>query len=313
MEKVAMKHFVIVNPVSGRGRGAKMVPHIEQALRELGLDFHLTQTERPWHAAELAEQAARDGYAVVVAASGDGTANEALNGLLKARQAGFNQTALGLLSIGTGNDLAASLGIPAGLRQAVQALKDGARRAIDVGFVRGGCVPEGRYFGNCVGIGFDAAGTILSRKITWARGMLAYLLAVIGTIFTYHAAAPTVEIQMDEQTVALKSLMVSIMNGRRIGGGFWMAPNARADDGLLDLCIARFAGQLRMFQMIPHFIRGTQASQPEIQMAQAKKVTITALKGSMPVQTDGEILCEQGLELTIEIFPKQLEVVGITA
>jgi diacylglycerol kinase (ATP) len=128
-----MKYFVIFNPVSGRGRGAKLTPLIERTLRELGQDFHLTQTERPWHAAELAEQASQDGYDAVVTASGDGTANEALNGLTKARQAGFKQTALGILSIGTGNDLAASLGIPTGLREAVQALKSGARRVIDIG------------------------------------------------------------------------------------------------------------------------------------------------------------------------------------
>jgi Sphingosine kinase and enzymes related to eukaryotic diacylglycerol kinase len=135
------------------------------------------RTLRPWHAAELAEQAALEGYDVVVSASGDGTANETLNGLMRARAQGFGQTALGVLAVGTGNDLAASLGIPLGLHDAVQALKRGQRKTIDIGQVRHENLPEGRFFANCVGMGFDAAGTILSQKITYARGMLAYLIA----------------------------------------------------------------------------------------------------------------------------------------
>ncbi|MEJ5224268.1 MAG: diacylglycerol kinase family protein [Anaerolineales bacterium] len=307
-----MKHLVIVNPVSGRGRAGQLIPQIEQEMTRAGLNFSLVRTLRPWHAAELAAQAARDGYDVVVSASGDGTANETLNGLMQARAQGFDQTALGVLAVGTGNDLAASLGIPLGLHDAVQALKRGQRKTIDIGRVTHENLPEGRFFGNCVGMGFDAAGTILSQKITYARGMLAYLIAAVQTIFTYHRAAPTVEIHMDEQVLALKSLMVSVMNGRRIGGGFWTAPKASADDGWFDLCIAQAVSQVRMFSLIPHFIKGTQDSQPEIQMERARQVVIRALEGVMPVQTDGEILCERGRELRIEILPRQLQVVGVT-
>jgi diacylglycerol kinase family enzyme len=142
--------------------------------------------------------------------------------------------------------------------------------------------------------------------------MLAYLIAAVQTIFTYHRSAPTVEIRMDEQVLALKSLMVSVMNGRRIGGGFWTAPKAVADDGWFDLCIAQAVSQVRMFSLIPHFIKGTQSTQPEIQMERARQVVIRALEGVMPVQTDGEILCERGQELRIEILPRQLQVVGVT-
>ncbi len=307
-----MKHLVIVNPTSGRGRAGRVIAEIEREMSAAGLDFSMVRTERPWHAAELAEQAAQAGYDVVVSASGDGTANETLNGLMRARTQGFDKTALGVLAVGTGNDLAASLGIPLELHAAVQALKKGQRKTIDIGRVIHENLPEGRFFANCVGMGFDAAGTILSQKITYARGMLAYLIAAVQTIFTYHRAAPTVEIRLDEQVMALKSLMVSVMNGRRIGGGFWTAPKAEADDGWFDLCIARAVNQARMFSLIPHFIRGTQDTQPEIKMERAQKVTIRALEGVMPVQTDGEILCERGRELHIEILPQQLQVVGVS-
>ena len=305
-----MKYLLIINPVSGHGYGDQVAPVLQTLFKEFGLDYQLAVTEYPWHAAELAERAARQGFDVVVCASGDGTINEAINGLMLARAQGLQHTALGIISIGTGNDLAASLGLPVDFREAVQILKTDARRWIDIGFAQGEDIPEGRYFGNCVGIGFDAAGTILARKITYVNGWLAYLIAAVQTILSYYASAPTLQIKMDGETVTQKSLMVSIMNGRRIGGGFWTAPGSKADDGLFDLCIARTASRLRMFSFLPHFIKGTQATQPEIRMAQSKNVEIKALSGTFPIQMDGEIICEAGHELEIEILSKQLEVIG---
>ena len=132
-----MKYFVIVNPVSGRGLGAKLIPLIEKTLTEFGLDFQLSITKQRWHAAELAELAAKQEYDVVVCAGGDGTANEAINGLMIARAQGFKKTAFGLLSVGTGNDLAASLKLPVDLREAIQILKTGTRHWIDIGIAKG--------------------------------------------------------------------------------------------------------------------------------------------------------------------------------
>ena len=308
-----MKYLVIANPVCGHGSGFKQIPVIEKNLKQCQLDYDLVFTKNTWHAADLAEQAARDGYDVIVAAGGDGTVNETLNGLVRSRPAGVNQPALGVIGIGTGNDFAASMGIPAKLGAACGALKDDRRRTIDIGLVKGqGCqTTESRYFGNCVGIGFDAAGTIQSQKITWAHGMLAYLIAAIQTIFWYYKA-PTLEIETDKDRFELPALLVSVMNGKRIGGGFWTGPESLPDDGLFDLCIAREVSRMRMFTLIPHFLKGTQASQPEIQSARAKHVVVTATKGTMPVQVDGEIICTEGRKLEINILSKQLEIVGGT-
>jgi len=306
-----VKYLVIANPVCGHGSGFKQIPVIEKTLKQCRLDYNLVITERPWHAADLAEQAARDGYEVIVAAGGDGTVNEALNGLMRVHSAAVNQPALGVISIGTGNDFAASMGIPSKLGAACSTLKEDRRHTIDIGLVKGqGCqTSESRYFGNCVGIGFDAAGTIQSQKITWAHGMLAYLIAAIQTIFWYYKA-PNLEIDLDGERVELPALLVSVMNGKRIGGGFWTGPESLPDDGLFDLCIAREVSRTRMFTLIPHFLKGSQASQPEIQTARAKHVVVTATNGTMPVQVDGEIICTEGRKLEIKILPRQLEIVG---
>ncbi|MFO7585537.1 MAG: diacylglycerol kinase family lipid kinase [Anaerolineales bacterium] len=303
-----MRHFIIVNPISGRGLGEKSIPRIEAFCKQHGLDYHLVRTERPWHAAELAGQAAREGWDVVVCASGDGTFNEALNGLMQARAAGFNHTALGVISIGTGNDFAGGVGIPTNLEDSLETLAQGHRRKVDIGKVSGGDFPDGRYFGNGIGIGFDAAVGFAALQLRFLRGLPAYLVGALQTVFFYYTP-PRLKIELDDDAIEQYSLMVSVMNGKRMGGGFRMAPNSDPHDGLFDLCIAERAGKLRIFGLIPMFIQGTQEGQPEIKMRRSKKVTVTALEGDFPAHADGETLCLKGAQLSLELIPDALEVV----
>jgi diacylglycerol kinase (ATP) len=299
---------IIANPTAGAGAGAQAIPRLERLLAGHGLDFDLARTTEPWHAADLAQEAVEAGYDTIVALGGDGTANEVLNGLMRARQAGAGSSVLGILSVGTGNDFAYGVDVPIGLEQGCTALAEGNRRTIDVGYVVGGLYPQGRYFGNGVGVGFDAAAGFEASRLTKLRGFLRYLVAVLRTIFLYYKA-PTVRIEYDGHSVTQPSLMVSIMNGQRLGGGFLMAPQAAADDGLFDLCIARQVSRGRIFALIPHFLRGTQATQEPISTAQARNVAVTALKGSLPAHADGEMLCTEGERLELELLPHQLEVI----
>ncbi len=298
--------YLIVNPISGRGFAGRSLPEMEAKMKEYGIDYELVLTERPWHAAELAEHAAREGYDRVIVASGDGTANEVLNGLMRAKLAGFNKTAMGQIAVGTGNDFAYGMGIPGGIEEGCRILAENYRRRVDVGIVKGGDYPEGRYFGNGVGIGFDAATGFVAAKIRWTRGLLLYLIAAIETIFVYYKT-PSVRLLYDEQTMDISPLMISIMNGKRMGGGFFFAPNGDPGDGIFDLCLARSASQLRIFGLIPFFMKGTQATQKEVTMAQAHKVKVTAMEGTLPVHCDGETVCFAGKELDVELLPAQIE------
>jgi YegS/Rv2252/BmrU family lipid kinase len=304
-----MKYYVIVNPISGRGLGGRSIGQIESSLREYGLDFTLVQTNRVWHAAELAEGAARDGYDVIVCASGDGTVNEVINGIMAARKDGFNGTAFTVLGIGTGNDFAGGAGIPTNLKDGLIALKENKRKKIDIGLVKGGDYPKGRYFGNGIGVGFDAAVGNEAIKVRWTRGLPAYLIGVIKTVFLYYNPAQVEIILDDKETIKQVSLMISVMNGKRMGGGFQMAPESRPDDGLFDLCIAETASKGRILALIPHFIRGTQASQPEVKMRRASKVSIKSLDMTFPAHADGEFICLNGSALTLELLPKELEII----
>ena len=302
------KYKIIVNPAAGSGNGRRAIPQIEKALAKHNLDYDLVVSERPGHAVELARQAVLAGFDPVVAAGGDGTANEVINGLMDAKAAGANQAALGVLCVGRGNDFAHGVGIPYDLQAGCQALTEGYRRKIDIGRVYGGLYPQGRYFGNCVGVGFDAIGTLEVSKMPRMGGFLSFLIAVLKTIFLYNNA-PTSTVQYDGQTITQPSLLISVMNGRRLGGGFWMAPHSQLDDGLFDLCITHQVSQWEILRLIPRFLRGTQASHPAIRSGQAAHITITSQEGALPAQTDGEILCVDGQRLEIELLPLQMEVI----
>jgi len=311
------KYKIIVNPTSGRGAGAESIPHIERVLTEHNLDFDIARTERPWHAAELAQQAATAGYDVIVAVGGDGTANEVINGLMQAKYPPLvsptggkeeKECAMAVLSVGRGNDFAYSMNIPTDLEAGFLALIRDHRRKIDVGRVVGGLYPEGRYFGNGVGIGFDTIVGFESAKMTWLTGFPSYIAAVFKTIFLYYNA-PLIKIECDERTITQPSLMISIMNGRRLGGGFFVTPGAKSDDGLFDLCLTHGVSRARVFGLIPHFLRGTQATQEPIKMERARKVVISAIEGSLPAHADGETLCTKGQRLELELLPGQIEII----
>jgi len=281
---------------------------VKRILDEYGVDFDIVRTERAWHAADLAQDAVAAGCDVVAALSGDGTANEVLNGLMQAQRKGANSCAMGVLCVGTGNDFAYGAGLPFDLEQGCRALAQGHRRKIDVGWVKGGLYPQGRYFGNGVGVGFDAAASFEAAKITRLHGFLCYFLAALKTIFLYYKA-PLVTLEYAGRKITQPALLVSIMNGRRMGGGFTMAPEARPDDGLFDLCIAREVNRARILALVPHFMRGTQSTQRPIKTGRAQRVTITAIEGVLPAHADGEMLCTEGQRLELELLPRRIDIV----
>jgi diacylglycerol kinase (ATP) len=302
------KYKVIANPNAGHGKGAKSIPEIERLMKENGLDFDLVRTEQVGHGIRLARQAALDGYDVVVAAGGDGTVNEVLNGLMEARQTSPHRPALAVLCSGRGNDFAPAAAIPETLPEGCRVLKADHRRTIDIGRVTGGKVPQGRLFLNTVGIGFDAIVTIEAAKQPRLGGFLGFLVAVLRTIFLYYKG-PTVKMDYDGQTLTSPTLLLSVMNGKRLGGGFWMAPDASLDDGLFDVVVGRQVSRGRILTLLPHFTRGDQGTQPEVTSVRAARLSISALDGTIPAHCDGEIISIEGTHLDIELLPRQIEVV----
>jgi len=299
---VAIK--VILNPAAGRGYGSKAEPLIQGYLQEAGLDFELARTRGLWDAAELAQRAAEDGFDLVVAAGGDGTSNEVVNGLLAAGEG--VSAAMGVLPVGTGSDFANAVGVPPDLREACLRLRDGQRRLVDVGLARlPGQAP--RYFANALGIGFEGVLTVEARKFKHLRGMALYLPAVLKTTFVSFKV-PTVTITVDGERLELPALMVCIANGPREGGGFFVAPGAQPDDGLFDICIARKVSKLGILGLLPHYMKGTHVGRDPIRMLRTTQIVVSS-PDDLAAHMDGELLCVDGHEIACQILPQRLPVV----
>jgi diacylglycerol kinase (ATP) len=303
------KYLVILNPSAAKGAAIKKKPEIEKHLQAAGLDYTLIVSEKPGAPMALAKEAFDKGYDFVVAAGGDGTSNEIINGLMEAKLEGQKIPSLGVIPAGRGNDFAVSMGIPGDLAGAVKAIADGKTRTIDIGQVTGGNYPEGKFFGNGIGIGFDTIVGFEAAKLpSFLSGMPGYLIAAIKTIFLYFKA-PLLRVVLDHETIEQPCLIVSVMNGKRMGSSFKMAPRSKPDDGLFNLMMVGQVSRLRVIKLIGKIMAGTQEGQPAVKMPLTSALEITALTGSLPVHADGETICEKGDHLSVRIFPKQIDLI----
>lgn len=295
---------MILNPVAGKGYSGRAEPKIRQFLKETGIDFDLVRTRERGHATELAEQAVRDGFETVVAAGGDGTTNEVMNGLINAYN-GEIAGNLGLLPTGSASDFMGNIGIPKNLQEACYQLGKNQIRTVDLAVLR---LPgqKVRYFDNQLGIGFDAVVTIEAQKFRRLRGMALYLPVVLKTVFLTNRATQ-VTIETDSERIELPTMQISVANGSREGGGFYLAPQAKLDDGFLDLCVVRKLSKWSMLRIIPTFMKGTHVKHQATTMLRARKVTITS-DDDLIAHMDGEIICTAGHLIEVEVVPRKLRV-----
>lgn len=305
-----MKRYIIINPTSGRGLGAKTFPKILSHFNNAGIDFEIVFTEFAGHAIFLAEQAALENVDQIVCVGGDGTIHEVINGMMRARQKGCIKTSLAVVAAGTGNDFAASLGVPTLLEEALHICLKNKLKKIDVGYLENNACPDGRYFGNGIGIGFPAVVAEAIKKISCLRGLPAYLVSVLKIIL-FDTSSSGVEISVDgEKSFSKNAFMISVMNGKRMGGGFKIAPNSLLNDGMFDLCITDNASRAQLFKMLPHFLKGTQNTLAEVKIQRMKRIVVRALDRLFPVHADGEVMGTQNSYLHLELMPQALKVVG---
>jgi YegS/Rv2252/BmrU family lipid kinase len=300
---------LIVNPASNREAAQKALPTIKTVLDELDIEYDIKFTQYFGHGIHLAEEACSGDYETLVAVGGDGTVNEVINGMMGADKDTPGFPNLAVLPVGRGNDFSYGMGIPQDLESACKLLAEGKPRPIDIGLSKGGDYPEGRYFGNGIGVGFDAMVVFESAKLPpWIRGMAGYTITALKTIFLYFNA-PTLQLDIDGEVLEQPCLLVSLMNGRRMGGSFMFAPDSKPDDGLLNLCIASQASRLQVLGLFPKVMSGTQASHPVITMLSGRSIKIKALEGTLPVHADGEKICEAGHALEVEVVDRALKLI----
>ena len=300
-----MRIKVILNPMADQGRGAAQAAVIQQAAQPYG-GVDLVQTERPGHARELARQAADDGYDLVVAAGGDGTINDVVNGLMRGSKA---VTQLGIIPIGSGNDLAWSLKIPTKIEPAVQKLFTGTPQTIDLARIED---DQGRFriVDNNIGIGFDAVVVIETEAINRVHGFMMYLLATLRTIMSY-SQLPQTTIHFDDERVEQQITFIAFGVGPRGGGGFLLTPQAQHGDDLIDTCTVNPVGRLTMLSLLLSVVRGTHIKSKHVTMRQNKQIRVRS-DLPMPIHTDGEMFAypqDNVREVTVTSLPAAIDVI----
>jgi YegS/Rv2252/BmrU family lipid kinase len=282
---------LIFNPSAQGGRAGRLRTHPD-LLR--GQCVFLA-TSAPGDARRLAAGAVRDGFQTVIAAGGDGTVNEVLNGIADV-PGGFRAARLGVLPLGTVNVFAREIGLPLQTRRAWKVLCLARERSIDAGraeFTLGGR-PQRRYFIQLAGAGIDSRAIELTDlSIKKKIGPFAYLIAAFKALSENR---PLITVQAGE---TLAGEWVGIGNGRYYGGPFPVFPRARLDDGLLDICVIPKAG----FACLAAAPAGMLAGRMR-QFCRARQLCAPALTLASPARTllqlDGENVGELPAALSVE-------------
>jgi YegS/Rv2252/BmrU family lipid kinase len=294
-----MRIAFVVNPRAGRGRGAVLARELPAMVAARGLQADILATDEPGHAVELARGAAAS-HDAVVAVGGDGTAHEVVNGVAE------SDAAFGLLPMGTGNDLALALGVPGDPGAALDLLASGAERRIDLARFDDDRSPV-RWFANSLGLGFEAQVTIESRKVKLLRGFPVYLWAVARALGGLRC--PDLRITADGRVFEGRRLLLCIGNGPRVGGGFWLTPDARNDDGWLDLCIVEAMGRGNVMRRLPRALKGSHTGESWATMLRAREIRIESRDG-FPFHADGEVVDTGRNRLAVTIVPQALKVIA---
>ena len=301
---------IILNPHAGMDSAKSKAEPLRPLVEELG-GADWVETTQPRQAIELARQAAEEGYQLVVAAGGDGTAHEVMNGILQVPAE--RRPCMAILPVGSGNDFCHMTGMPGQPDDALRQIYANPPGFIDVGLLSLG---DGRmeYFGSALGIGFDAITTIRAKRLKFIRGYPMYLTAVFQTIILNHDS-PRLQITTDQETWEEAVVMLVVMNGKREGGGFFVTPQAQPDDGLFDYAQIRHVSRRMMLRILPEVMKGTHATLKDVRMGRCRKLDLRSDK-PLALHADGEILAgfdSTIRQLSVEMIPQGLQIIRGTA
>jgi diacylglycerol kinase (ATP) len=277
----------LVNPASANGSTGRRWPTLHQEARAAGVDGEVLKSERPGHLAELAEQAASGGAGTLVVVGGDGTVHEVVNGLMRSSRAGG--VTLAVLPRGTGKDFARSLRIPTRPSAALATARDGQVREVDVGraqFIAPGGSNAEAYFANFAGAGIS--GAIARRANASSKAMggrMSFVVATITVFSRWRAVEMTATV--DDRHRSGPMFEVLAMNGDYTAGGMWAAPEARPDDGRLDVVLIGDVTKADFVRTFPKIYRGRHLSHPKIELLRGERVSVGS-KHPLPVVLDGE-------------------------
>lgn len=292
---------VIHNPYSARWTSGKRLPEIRAAFERLNLDYDLVQTTGPGHAIDLAAEAAQAGFPTIVAAGGDGTIGEVINGIMLG--AGDNHLPkFGVMPTGTANDLICNIRQSVNLNKAAEVIANGKTRQIDL------CQVNDRYFLNNAGIGLEPFTTTVQERIPWLHGTSRYLLATILSIL--RNPQWQMRLEWDHGKYEGPVTMVSISNGPQTGGVFFTVPHADPFDGKLSFVYGHIQSRVKILQVLPDTMKpaeGNYVEHPAIHEEHCTWLKVQ-VEPATPAHTDGELFDRSIKELAYRIYPAKIPI-----
>lgn len=290
MDKIRI--LFIANPISGTHDKQPIIESLPRFLPEERFTWDVAWTDHRGHAAELAEEAAREGIDVCAAIGGDGTVNEV------ARSLCHTNTALAIIPMGSGNGLARHIQIPMNPDGALEVLARCEIKALDYGLIN-----DKPFFCTC-GMGFDA---FISEKFAGSgkRGLLTYIENTLKGGLSYQPE--TYEIELDGQTEHHKAFLIACGNASQYGNNFYIAPQASMSDGLLDVTIMEPFNMLEAPQIVMQMLNKTLDSNPRIKSFQCRSLHVHRAQPGV-IHYDGDP-AEAGTDIDIRLVPKGLRVV----
>ncbi len=276
-----MKAKLIVNPTAGIDAAVRHLTHINERIRRrVGLlDIVITTGEGD--AASAAEDAVRCGYDHVFVGGGDGTVNEVLNGI-GAVPGGFDAVVLGIVPLGTGNDFASAFGYPSDITAAADALVDAPAAWIDVGQL------NDRYFINVSAGGFIAeVSDAVSPQLKNIAGRLAYVIGGATVVLEHEPVG--VRVESSPRSLSMSINMFAVCNSRLVGGGRLIAPDARVDDGLLDVYLVESMSKVEFVGLLTRVTEGEHVTDERVTYFRAAELDLQ-FDRPIKVNTDGQVL-----------------------
>jgi len=276
----------LVNPASANGSTGRRWPELARRAASLGLEGETLLSERPGHLAELAGEAVAGGATAIVVVGGDGTVHEVVDGL--ARAGASDQVELGVIPFGTGRDFARSLRIPRRLDDALEVVRSGRLRTVDIG--RATYASENgeavAYFANFAGAGISGAIAGRANRTTKAfGGRLSFIWATLAVYSRWQPTEMTIEIDGDRREALLLEALA--MNGDYTAGGMWVAPEASLEDGTFDVVLIGDFSKAEFTTTFPKIYRGTHVSHAKVEIVRARELRVDA-PTPLPIVLDGE-------------------------
>jgi len=298
-----LKTFLILNPAAGKGKGKKIFPAIQAALREKFNDLEVRTSEYPGHLAEISRQAVAQGCRRLITIGGDGTPFEVINGLFAAGKPG-QEIELGMIPAGTGNSFLRDFA-DVSPDKWLEYILEGKSRPVDVvefSYFKAGQEIKSHYL-NIMGIGLIADILKLTNEKLKFMGPAGYSMAVLIRLF--RGMNNRMKVRVDDQSFALKNSALVISNSRFTGGNMKIAPMADTGDGQVDMVVFNEVNRREIIDIFINVFKGRHVGHPKVKIFRGSEMHIEAEPPQL-LMADGELLGQT--PMTLRVLPGALRV-----